>query len=113
MAKSVDDATQSMIANLKEKTGKSLDQWVALARGSKLAKHGEVVKFLKADHGLTHGYANLVAHKFLGSDAGSAEDAGDLVEAQFAGAKAGLRPIYDRLVKLIQAFGSDVELAPK
>jgi len=113
MAKTVDDATQTMIANLKEKTGKSLDQWVTIARGSKLAKHGEVVKFLKADHGLTHGYANLVAHKYLSSDAGSAEDAGDLVEAQFAGAKAGLRPIYDRLVKLIQGFGGDVELAPK
>ena len=35
------------------------------------------------------------------------------VEAQYSGAKADLRPIYDRLVEVAQAFGSDVELAPR
>ena len=32
---------------------------------------------------------------------------------QYAGPKAALRPIYDLLVKKIEAFGADVELAPK
>lgn len=113
MPQSPADAEASMIANLKEKTGKTLEQWLAVAKKSALAKHGEIVKMLKEDHGLTHGYANLVAHKHLKSDAGSAEDSGDLVEAQYAGPKAGLRPIYDALVKSMQAFGKDVELAPK
>ena len=68
---------------------------------------------LKTDHGLTHGYANLVAHKSLKSDAGSADDTGSLIDAQYAGAKVGLRPIYDALIKTVTGFGSDVEIAPK
>ena len=108
----IDEATQNMIRNLEEKTGKSFAEWQQIARGSKLSKHGEIVKFLKTDHGLTHGYANLVAHEALQSAASHfGED--DLVAAQYAGAKAALRPIYDALAAAISQFGDDVELAPK
>ena len=93
----MDEATQNMIRNLEEKTGKSFAEWQQIARGSKLAKHGEIVKFLKSDHGLTHGYANLVAHEALQSAASHFEE-DDLIAAQYAGAKAALRPIYDALV---------------
>lgn len=102
-----------MIANFKEKTGKTLEQWIKIASASKLAKHGEIVAMLKEEHGLGHGYANMVAHKHLKSDAGSAGDTGDLIEAQYKGDKAGLRPIYDALIKAITAFGKDVEVSPK
>lgn len=108
----MDDATNTMIRKLEEKTGKSLDQWVSLVRNSGGQKHGEIVKMLKSDHGLTHGYANLVAHRALESDA-SFSDAGDLVDAQYAGKKQALRPIYDSLIEQINAFGADVEIAPK
>jgi len=108
----LDDATQNMIRNLEEKTGRPLAEWLKVARASKLSKHGEIVKFLKTEHGLTHGYANLVAHKTLGSDAAEFEG-DDLIAAQYAGAKAPLRPIYDALVEAIKGFGDDVELAPK
>ena len=113
MAKSPQEMEASMIENLKNQTGKTLEQWIVIAKKAKLTKHGEIVKFLKGDHGMTHGYANLVAHKTLGSDAGSAEDAGSLVDAQYAGSKAGLRPIYDALIAGIGKFGGDVEIAPK
>jgi hypothetical protein len=102
-----------MIANLKEKTGKSLDQWIVITAKSGFAKHGEIVKHLKADHGLTHGYANLVAHKTLKSDAGSQSDTTDLIAQQYAGPKAGLRPIYDAIEKIVKGFGKNVEIAPK
>ena len=68
---------------------------------------------LKAEHGVTHGFANLIAHKSLESDAGSAGSSDDLVAAQYAGAKAGLRPIYDALIAAARKFGQDVEVAPK
>jgi predicted transport protein len=103
-----------MSDNLKEKTGKSLEQWAKLARGSGREKHGELVAWLKSEHGLTHGYANLVAHTTFKSDAASQTAAGaDLVSAMFEGDKAALRPIFDALMKAIRAFGSDVEEAPK
>lgn len=117
MAKSPDEMTASMIANMPEKTGKPLEAWLKIAKqamkASGLSKHGEIVKHLKAEHELTHGYANLVAHKALGSDAGSAASTGDLVEAQYAGDKAGLRPIYDAILRAVTKFGGDVEVAPK
>lgn len=103
---------QSMIDNLPEKTGKSLDQWLKILGKAGLEKHGEMVKLLKTEHGMTHGFANLVAHKFReGPEKGSGSD--DPVDAQYQGAKAALRPIYEALVKKIEAFGDDVELAPK
>lgn len=113
MAKSPEEMTASMIANLTEKTGKSLDAWLKITKASKLTKHGEIVKLLKSEHGMGHGYANLVAHKTLESDAGSAADAGDLIEQQYAGEKAGLRPIYDAVIKATGKFGKDVEISPK
>jgi len=107
------DAAATAIANLKKKTGKSLEQWVAITKKMDAVKHGEIVKQLKADHGLTHGYANLVAHTALKSDAASLSETTDLVAAQYGGAKAGLRPIYDAIILAVSAFGNDVEVAPK
>ena len=114
MAQSPEAALQTMIDNLATKTGKSLSDWVAVVNKSGLAKHGEIVAKLKNDHGVGHGYANLIAHQALGSDSVSVARGGvDLVAEQYAGPKAGLRPIYDLLVKRIEAFGKDVELSPK
>lgn len=108
----IEDAVASMIANMKANTGKSLDEWLKVTAKAKLTKHGEIVKMLKTDHALGHGFANLVSHRTLNSDAGSAED-DDLLAAQYVGAKAELKPLYDKLAKLIGAFGKDVELSPK
>jgi len=70
------------------------------------------VKHLKGEHGLTHGFASLVAHHALRGAAGAA-DGDDLVAAQYAGKKQGLRPIYDALLAAVQKLGRDVEVAPK
>lgn len=113
MADKIDQAIQTMIQNLKEKTGKSLEDWVKIAKASKLEKHGEVVKFLKTEHGLGHGYANLVAHTLKGDSEEGKAAADDPVAAQYAGEKAGLQPIYDALVSAIGKFGNDVEISPK
>ncbi len=114
MAKSPEEMANAMIANMKEKTGKTLEQWLAVAKKSGEEKHGSLVKHLKSEHGLTHGFANLVAHKHLKSDAGSAEGGDDaLVAAQYAGPKADLKPVYDALIKAAKACGKDVEIAPK
>lgn len=110
---SPDQALQSMIANLAEKTGKALPEWVKLARAGGGAKHGEIVKFLKEKHALGHGYANLVAQEALKSN-GAAEPTGDaLIDAQYAGAKAALRPLCDALLAAAKKLGGDVEVAPK
>ncbi|MCP3980719.1 MAG: DUF4287 domain-containing protein [bacterium] len=98
----------TMLANLSEKTGKPLATWLKLIRGAGLEKHGEIVKFLKSEHGVTHGFASLIAAK--ARDDGGADDP---VAAQYDGAKAGLRPIHDAVVKFAKSLGKDVEIAPK
>jgi len=109
-----EDALASMVENLAKKTGRSLAAWLKLAKATGIARHGELVAWLKSEHGMTHGYANLVAHTAFKSDAGSAAAAGeDLVGSQYSGAKAGLRPLYDRLAKEIGHFGPDVLMSPK
>lgn len=101
-----------MIANLPDKTGRSLDEWVATLDGCGLAKYGQIVSHLKTEHGVSHGYAMLITRTFL--SAGSPEPSGDdLVNAQYEGGKAGLRPVYDSLVAVAQSLGDDVEIAPK
>jgi hypothetical protein len=112
MPASPEEMTNAMIANLKAKTGKTLQQWIAIVRKSGATKRGEIVKLLKTDHGMTHGFANLVAHKTLRSDAGSAGETTDLVAAQYAGDKAALKPIYDALIKVAKSCGA-MEVAPK
>lgn len=108
----IDKAFQTMIDNLHKNTGKTLENWIEIVNRENLPKHGEIIKFLKEKHGLTHGFANLIAHKSKGSDAGSAENQDDLVTKQYLG-KEHFKPIYDKLMAEIQQFGNDVELAPK
>lgn len=106
------DEFAKMGEGLHAKTGKTLDQWVAIARSSGVAGHMALVNHLKVDHGLTHGYANMVVHA-ANASAAVLQDGDALVEAAFDGAKAHWRPLYDRLIALVQGFGDDVELAPK
>ena len=113
MAKSPEEMANAMIANLKEKTGKSLEAWLKITAATGISKHRELLNLLKSEHGLTHGYANLIALKTLKSDAKSLGSDDDLVAAQYAGAKAPLRPIYDRVIAVVNSFGGDVEVAPK
>ncbi len=112
MPKTPEEMELSMIQNLPEKTGKSLDQWLKITTRSGLEKHGAIVKLLKSEHGIGHGFANLIAHKTL-QHGKAAQTTGDLVDVQYSGPKAGLRPIYDKLVSKVEGFGGDVEVSPK
>ncbi len=102
-----------MIAGLAAKTGKSLSEWLALLRATKLSKHKEFVTLLKTEHGLTHGFANMIALQALGSDSHTDEDTDAMVDAQYAGAKAALRPVYEAILASVRKFGADIEVSPK
>lgn len=110
MAKSTpEQMLATMLENLPEKTGRSLDAWFKTIDGKACTKHGEIMKLLKGEHGVTHGFANLIAQTYLKRDA----ETTDPVSRQYAGAKAGLRPIYDAVLELVSSFGKDVEVSPK
>lgn len=108
----LDDAAATMIANLERKTGKSLDEWVAIVKARGLMKHNAIIKYLKSEHGFTHGYANMVSLQARQASSRDVDDA-DLVTNQYSGAKAKLRPIYDAVLAVVTDFGDDVEVSPK
>ena len=107
----VDEATASFERNIAAQTGRAVPAWVEAVQAQRLAKHGQVVAWLKAEHGLSHSHANHVAKR--ASEAAAPRSADDPVAHLFEGGKQGLRAIYDRLAAEVLAFGPDVELAPK
>lgn len=110
--------TQRVIANLKTKTGRSIEEWMAFVK--KAGPKGEVERraWLKDTHGLGTNYAWWIAERAEGK--GGDEDNPDVylkrapqyVEAMFAGKRAGLRPIYDKLLKTGLAAGADAKACP-
>ncbi len=104
----MDKALATMIDNMPEKTGKSLDEWKKILTSKAFEKHSEAVKFLKFDHGVTHGFANTIVT--LSKDKSEAPD--DLVVNQYKG-KEDLKKIYDALINLVKVFGDDVIITPK
>ena len=109
MAKSPEKLAQTMIDNMPEKTGKSLEDWQTLVSTSGLSKHGDIMKLLKGEHGVTHGFANLIAQKCIGNLDVGAED---LVANQYKG-KEALKPIHDVIVDFVKTFGNELEISPK
>jgi hypothetical protein len=97
--------------NIEAQTGRGVAAWAALVAGQGLARHGQMVAWLKDVHGLSHSHANHVAKRALSGAAPASPD--DPVAGLFADGKEGLRPLYDRLVAAAAALGPDVEIAPK
>jgi len=100
-----------MEENLKDKTGKDLEEWKVVLKAQGFEKHGEMMKYLKGEHSVSHGFANFITLKFREADAGS-HGADDLLAAQYKG-KETLMPIYQKLETAIKLLGEDVEIAPK
>ena len=107
-----------MVAALAEKTGHSLEDWVALVVAEGPEGEKERVAWLKTEHGLGTNYAGVFAEAADGRgrerwdvEAYLAAAPG-YIEAQYAGKKERLRPIFDRLLELGISLGGDVAVCP-
>jgi len=108
----MDPERQKSLDNLADKTGRSVSDWLDLARGFIPLGHKAGLERLKSEYGIGHGYANTLM-LVVRSEEPPGTAASDPVDAQYAGAKAALRPLYDRLIEAATNLGSDVEIAPK
>ena len=102
--------TNTILANLPAKTGKSLDEWFRLVAKAKLDTTKERVAWLKKQHGLGDTTAHLIAERAGGEEEPNDPEA--LVAAMFAGPKSGLYPLYERLLLLGLDQGEDVRACP-
>ena len=109
---------QKWIAELKAKTGRTLEEWLRLIKKSGPKTEQERRDWLKKEHGLGTNSASWLAERAEGkatvdSDPGLyLEAAATYVEDMFSGGKAGLRPIYDELLKLGLKTGKDAKACP-
>jgi hypothetical protein len=113
----MDKAIATQLANIEKRTGKTLDELAAIVKSSGLTKHGEIRDMLKKDLGMGHGDANTLVHVVLASDGASAAEASgssieDVLAGIYTGPKAHLRPVHERFMQAIAAFGP-FEVAPK
>jgi Domain of unknown function (DUF5655)/Domain of unknown function (DUF4287) len=110
--------TQKWVAELKQKTGRSLDEWLRFVKKEGPKDEKDRREWLKRDHGLGTNSAWWIAERSVGK--GTEVDDPDryleaaegYVDAMFSGSKAGLRPIYDALLKLGLSVGKDAKACP-
>jgi hypothetical protein len=109
---------QSVIASMKAKTGRTLEEWVAFVKRAGPKEEEARRTWLKEKHGLGTNYAWWIAERAAGKGADDADPKSYLkaaegyVEAMYAGAKGSLRPIHDRLIETALALGKDVKVCP-
>jgi hypothetical protein len=110
--------TQKWITELKQKTGRTLEEWLAHIKKAGPKDEKERRAWLKEEHGLGTNTAWWLAERAEGKG----EEAGDSdlylqaaerdVEKMFSGKKAGLRPLYDALLKLGLKTGKEAKACP-
>lgn len=109
---------QKWVAELKEKTGRSLDEWMKFINKEGPKTEAERRDWLKGVCKLGTNSAWWLADRSLGK--GGEEDTPEgylkqaevYVQEMFAGKKAGLKPIYDALLELGLSIGKDVKACP-
>lgn len=110
--------TQKTLASLKDKTGRSLEDWIAVVRQSGPMTQKERARWLREEQGIAAPSAQWIAERAEGKsgDTDSPElylaAAERYVEEMFSGRKAALRPLYDELLSLGLSQGKDVKACP-
>lgn len=110
--------TQKWVTELKQKTGRSLDEWLRFLKKEGPKDEKDRREWLKGEHGLGTNSAWWIAERSVGK--GTEVDDPDryleaaegYVEKMFSGSKAGLRPIYDALLKLGLSVGKEAKACP-
>jgi len=102
---------QAYLDTIKTKTGKTPDDFSLLARQKGLTQYREIMAWLKADFGLGHGHANVIAQLLVNADKPRpAPD--EALAPHFAGGKAVWRKPFDALAAQLHQFGADVSILP-
>jgi hypothetical protein len=109
---------QKWVAELKQKTGRSYEEWLALVKKEGPADETGRRDWLKKKHGLGTNSAVWIAERSVGK--GGEEDSPEAylraaekyVEEMYAGGKAHLPPMYDALLELGLGIGPDAKACP-
>lgn len=110
MALSPEGMQEAVVRNLKDRTGKSLEQWVRVAKSSRTTDPKELRSWLKSEHGLGGTTCMVITNATLSKPGDKPPSESELLDGQFKGDGAALRPVYDRLVRVVKKLGKDVNI---
>ena len=95
---------------LEQETGKTLDEWIEIARGCPETTHKKRLLWLKKGHGLGNNRASTVLSAAFESDL-SWDKSGALLDALWKNPE--LRDIYDAIEAIALSLGEDVVVGPR
>jgi hypothetical protein len=112
MGKTPDDMMSAVAASLAARTGRSLDEWIALVTSSGIdpLDQNAVRGWLRSQHGVPQNSQWAIADAAARAAGWVRPSVADYVDRQYSGPKAGLRPIYDALAAAIGELGGDVTI---
>ena len=110
MPQTPDEMLTAVSASLAVRTGRSLEQWLALVRSSGVDPLDQtaVRNWLRREHGVPQNSQWAIADAAAREAGWVPPTVSEYVDRQYAGAKAALRPIYDALAAVICELGDDV-----
>lgn len=108
-----EEQLRTMISNMPEKTGKSLDEWKSLLKGTDLQKHGEIMKLLKGDYGVTHGFANTIAAIYLKPELLENKPNDGNPDEDLLKGKEAIADIFTKVKAQIEVINGEVEFSYK
>ena len=112
MAKTPGEFEQEFIQTAKEKTGKSLDEWLEVIKPAGYTKQMEILKWLKAEHQLNHMQAGFLANIYLNNGQVVYQNESNLLDNQFAKCEE-VRPLFESVSQKIISQFPDTQLIPK
>ncbi len=100
----------AVTASMKERTGRDLDEWVALVEteGPDPLDQKAVRAWLKDAHGVLQNTQWAVAFEVARRAGWVEPDVEGYVDQQYAGPKASLRPLFDAVRAMLEGLGDDV-----
>jgi predicted transport protein len=109
--KTSQDYENEFLATIVEATGKDLPAWLVIVKGAGITKTPDITRWLKAEYGLNHAQARMLAGIYKND--GKPVYASDhlLIDALFAG-KEDKRPLYEALETRVRALFPDVQVVP-
>jgi hypothetical protein len=112
VAKTPDEMMSAVTASLAARTGRSLEEWVALVQASGIdpLDQNTVRGWLRTEHGVPQNSQWAIADAAARAAGWVRPTVAEYIDSQYRGAKAGLRPIYDALADAIVALGDDVSV---
>lgn len=109
-SKSPRDMMAAVSQSMQERTGRTLEEWVAVVQASGIdpLDQNAVRRWLKAEHGVLQNSQWAIAEAAARAAGWQQPSVEEYIDQQYAGPKAALRPVFDRLRAIIEALGDDV-----